>query len=85
MARHKPIIGHLADQIHGHMEVLGSDGKHIGTVDYLEGAGKIKLMRVDPNAGGKDHFISYDWVDHVDQRVHLNKTYDETMQHWQDV
>ena len=28
-----------------HMEVLGSDGKHVGTVDHLEGADRIKLTK----------------------------------------
>ena len=28
-----------------HMEVLGSDGQHVGTVDHLEGSNQIKLTR----------------------------------------
>src|SRR5437899_1716667 len=28
-----------------HMEVLGSDGAHVGTVDHLEGADEIKLTK----------------------------------------
>jgi hypothetical protein len=71
------------DKIREHMEVLGSDGKHIGTVDHLEGEDKIKLTRKDPSAGGKHHFIPLDWVDHVDDKVHLNKPSVEAIVQWQ--
>ncbi|MDQ2953500.1 MAG: DUF2171 domain-containing protein [Pseudomonadota bacterium] len=70
--------------IREHMEVIGSDGKHVGTVDHLEGANRIKLTKNDPNAGGKHHFISTDWIDHVDAHVHLNKSCDEVMKQWQE-
>ncbi len=71
------------ENIREHMEVLGSDGEHIGTVDHLEGADRIKLTKSAPKAGGQHHFISVDWVDHIDQSVHLNKTSQEAMQQWQ--
>jgi hypothetical protein len=35
-----------------HMEVVGSDGKHVGTVDHKESADLIILTNDDPNAGG---------------------------------
>jgi hypothetical protein len=73
MTNSERIVGHLSDQIRADMEVLGSDGRHVGIVDHPDGAGKIKLTKADSNSSGKHHFISYDWVDHVDQRVHLNK------------
>jgi hypothetical protein len=69
--------------IREHMEVLGSDGKHVGTVDHIEGDDRIKLTKNDPNADGQHHFISADWIDHVDQQVHLNKTCDDAMKQWQ--
>ncbi len=37
-------------QIREHMEILGSDGEHVGTVDRLDGA-RMKLTRTDPAAG----------------------------------
>jgi hypothetical protein len=40
-----------------HMEVLGSDGVHVGTVDHLEGRDQVKLTKDDPDAGGERHFI----------------------------
>ena len=40
-----------------HMEVLGADGVHVGTVDQLEGRDQVKLTKDDPDAGGEHHFI----------------------------
>ena len=42
-----------------HMEVIGADGAHIGTVDKVEG-GRIKLTKKDSGEGshkGHHHFI----------------------------
>ena len=51
-----------------HMEVVGSDGVHVGTVDHMEGADEMKLTKGDEEAGGEHHFIPLAWVDHVDRR-----------------
>jgi len=65
-----------------HMEVLGSDGQHVGTVDYLEGPSDIKLTKSDPKSGGQHHLIPLAWVDHVDQHVHLNRSSKEAQTQW---
>lgn len=70
-------------EIREQMEVLGSDGKHIGTVDHLEGESRIKLAKKDKSAGGKHNFIPTDWVDHVDQKVYLNKPSNEAVAQWE--
>ncbi len=51
-------------QIREHMEVIGADGVHVGTVDKVEGD-RIKLTKKDSGAGfeggtheGHHHFIS---------------------------
>jgi hypothetical protein len=47
-------------QIREHMEVIGADGVHIGTVDAIEGD-RIKLTRKDSGEGshkGHHHFIA---------------------------
>ena len=47
-------------QIKEHMEVIGADGVHVGTVDHLEGD-RIKLTRKDSGEGshqGHHHYIS---------------------------
>lgn len=40
--------------IQEHMEVVGSDGGHVGTVDRLEGE-RIKLTRQDDPDGTRQH------------------------------
>ena len=69
--------------IPGHMEVVGSDGEHVGTVDHIESADRIVLTGDDPKAGGKPHLISAGWVDHIDNKVHLNKPSRKALQEWQ--
>ena len=39
-------------QIREHMEIIGSDGAHVGTVDKVEGS-RIKLTKGD--GGSQDH------------------------------
>ena len=51
-----------ASQIREHMEVKGSDGKHVGTVDHMEN-GRIKLTKSDPASGGQHHYIDLKMVD----------------------
>ncbi len=46
--------------IREHMEVIGADGVHLGTVDKVEGD-RIKLTKADSGQGGHQghhHFIS---------------------------
>jgi hypothetical protein len=58
-----------------HMEVIGADGVHIGTVDRVEG-NKIKLSKADSGEGshkGHHHFIDLGLVAEVEgQRVRLS-------------
>jgi|UniRef100_Q07NY4 hypothetical protein len=47
------------DGIKEHMEVIGADGVHIGTVDSIEGD-RIKLTKADSGEGshrGHHHYI----------------------------
>lgn len=74
-----------AAKIKDHMEVLGSDGQRVGTVDHMEGADKIKLTKGDPQAHGHHHLIPLAWVQSVDQHVHLSKTRDEVLNAWEHV
>jgi hypothetical protein len=70
-------------QIKDHMDVVGSDGMHVGKVDHMEGQDRIKLARSDKDAGSQHHYIPVDWVDRVDDRVHLNKTATDAKAQWQ--
>ncbi len=45
-------------KIREHMEVIGADGAHVGTVDKVEG-GRIKLIKADGGSHSEHHhFIS---------------------------
>lgn len=66
-----------------HMEVVGSDGSHVGTVDKLRGD-RIVLTKNDEDAGGKHHSIPSRWIDTVDDKVTLRKTAEEAQHEWRD-
>ena len=71
------------NQIKEHMEVVGSDGKHVGKVDSCEND-RIKLAKNDPAARGQHHYIDVSDVDRVDgNRLCLSVSADEAMQRWQ--
>jgi hypothetical protein len=65
----------LKIRIKPHMEVIGADGVHIGTVDRVEG-GRIKLAKADSGEGhhrGHHHFIDLGLVADIEgERVRLS-------------
>lgn len=47
----------ITSQIAEHMEVVGDDGEHVGTVDKVEG-NRIKLTKKDdPTGSGENHYL----------------------------
>ena len=68
-----------ASQITEHMEVIGADGVHVGTVDHVQGD-RIKLTKNDsPQAedgqGANHHYISMGLVAEVEANaVRLSAT-----------
>jgi hypothetical protein len=65
------------------MEVVGSDGEHVGTVDKVRGD-RIILTKSDPNADGIHHSIPCSWIENVDEKVTINKTAKEAIAAWRD-
>jgi len=65
--------------IREHMEVIGADGVHVGTVDKVEGE-RIKLTKADAGQGsheGHHHFIARGLVADVEgDRVRLSANAD---------
>ena len=63
--------------IREHMEVIGADGAHLGTVDRVEGD-RIKLTKADSGMGkheGHHHYIPLGLVAEVEgNRVRLSAT-----------
>jgi hypothetical protein len=72
-----------ADSIKEHMEVIGADGVHVGTVDKVDG-GRIKLTRADSGQGshqGHHHYISIGLVAGVEgDKVRLSANGDVAVQ-----
>lgn len=71
-------------KVEEHMEVVGSDGAHVGTVDKVRGD-RIILTKNDTDAGGHHHSIPSRWIDQVaDNKVTIRKTADEAKAAWRD-
>ena len=64
--------------IHARMEIVGSDTGHVGTVDRLEGDGRIRLVRGE-TAGGKDRFVPTNWINYVGSAIYLDRPADEVL------
>jgi hypothetical protein len=68
-----------AAEIREHMEVIGADGVHVGTVDHVDGH-RIKLTKADSGEGshvGHHHYISLGLVAEVEgDRVRLSANAD---------
>ena len=47
------------------LEVVGSDGGHVGRVDHVHGD-QIELAKLDLGSGFTHHLIPVSWVRHVD-------------------
>ncbi|EYD76253.1 hypothetical protein Rumeso_02177 [Rubellimicrobium mesophilum DSM 19309] len=65
-----------ASGIREHMEIIGADGVHVGTVDQVEGD-RIKLTKKDNTQSheGHHHYISLGLVAEVEgDRVRLSAT-----------
>lgn len=66
-----------ASQIKEHMEVKGSDGKHVGTILGIE-SGRLKLA-----SGGVEHDMDIAMVEAVENNtVRLRKTAEQAVRTW---
>jgi len=73
-----------ASLIREHMEVIGSDGGHVGRVDHVLGD-EIELAKLDLGAGLRHHLIPMTWVDDVEEdKVRLNLTEDAAKASWRE-
>ncbi|HYW14967.1 MAG TPA: DUF2171 domain-containing protein [Allosphingosinicella sp.] len=76
-AGQRQMLGKVAE----HMEVVGSDGGHVGKVDKVRGD-RIILAKSDPNADGMHHSVPCGWVDSVEDKIVLNRTSASAMDSW---
>lgn len=73
-----------ATEIREHMEVIGSDGRHVGRVDSVMGA-EIELAKFDTSSGLKHHMIPVTWVDHVEnEKLCLDRTAEAAKAAWRE-
>jgi hypothetical protein len=73
----RQLLGTVRDD----MEVVGSDGARVGTVDKVHGD-RIVLKKDEDSAGGMHHSIPCSWVEGVEGNVTLNRTAQEAMREW---
>lgn len=71
----------IQSQIKEHMEVVGTDSKHVGIVDHLDG-NRIKLTHHDSQAEGKHHFLPQSAIMSIGEFVTLNMTAAEAESQW---
>ena len=74
------------------MEIVGSDGRHLGDIDHVLDTGEIQLNKRDSEAEaesgvghGHHHFIPVDWVEHIDSnanRATIRLSRDQAEQQW---
>jgi hypothetical protein len=74
----------LLGQIREHMEVVGNDEQHVGTVDRVAGD-RIILTKSDAESGGVHHSLSCSDIASVDNdRVLLDLSAEQAKQRWRD-
>ncbi len=68
----------MHENIREHMEIIGADGVHVGTVDKVEGD-RIKMTKKDSGGAGfggghqdHHHYIPLGLVASVDEQVRLS-------------
>ncbi|WP_237482788.1 DUF2382 domain-containing protein [Lichenibacterium dinghuense] len=66
------------------VEVVGSDGVHVGVIDRLDGT-MMKLKRKDNVGGGQHHLLPADLVKSAEDKVMLSVPGAEAMRRWKAV
>ena len=74
----------LLSQVREHMEVVGSDDEHVGTIDRVAGD-RIILTKSDPESGGVHHSLSCSDIDRVEgDRIILDCKAEQARDRWRD-
>ena len=74
----------LLGQVREHMEVLGSDNEHVGTVDRVAGD-RLILTKSDPESGGAHHSLTCTEIDRIEgDKVILGCTAEQAKSRWRD-
>jgi len=74
----------LLSQIREHMDVVGKDDEHVGTIDKVAGD-RIILTKSDPQSGGGHHSLGCSDIDRVEgNRVILDCSAKDARSRWRD-
>jgi hypothetical protein len=74
----------LLRDVREHMEVVGSDDEHVGTIDRVAGD-RIILTKGDPESGGAHHSLSCTEIGRIEgDRVVLDVSAEQARQRWRD-
>ena len=74
----------LLGQVREHMEVVGSDGEHVGTVDRSAGD-RLILTKSDPESGGSHHSLTCTMIDRIEgDKVILDQPAEQAKKQWRD-
>ena len=74
-------LGEFGSRLAKDMEVVGSDGQHVGVIDRVEGD-TIKLKKNDASAGGRHHLILVSSVASVGAKAVLKTSAKDAMARW---
>lgn len=80
-AKEKEHDRQLLAKIREGMEVVDTDGTHIGTVARIEG-GHLKIVRNDQEPRNAHQFVRPELIHSVDERVRLGLSWDELRRLW---
>jgi hypothetical protein len=74
----------LLGQVREHMEVVGSDGEPVGTVDRTAGD-RLILTKSDPESGGAHHSLMCTAIDRIEgDKVVLDMPAEQAKRQWRD-
>lgn len=73
----------MLNKVDDGMDVVGSDGERVGTVDKVRGD-RIILTKNDERAHGVHHSVPCGWLERVEDKVTLNRTAEQAMREWRD-
>ena len=68
-----------ANQVRPEQPVLCSENGQFAVVDHMVGQETIKLKK---DAQGQHHYIPLNWVNYVDDKVHIDRSGTEAMKEW---
>jgi len=68
----------MRSNIREHMPVVCSNNKQFATVDDVEG----NFVKTTKDDSGHHHWFPIDWVNKVDDKVHVDRPGDQAMREW---